>query len=372
MRAISLFGLLVTLMIAIRGGDRAVETTPSPRISTDLSAALSADKDISQVAIGRLRDRGPEVLFRLLALRDRSRLADTPTLDPVKLDAVIDAVGGARYSSVSGLYWYTDWAKATAAARRLGNPILSLRMLGRLTDEFSCANSRFFRTTLYANRQIADHLRDNYVLHWKSVRPVPRVTVDFGDGRRLERTVTGNSIHYVVSPRGEVIDGLPGLYGPAQFLAWLKEVHTVAVTVAESDGERRGVASFLKEWHAQKARSATQRWQADMLKVGENQRSAALSRDRKQTARRGERGPAPPAAAAAALARPKSFTERPLIQNITFMPTNVASTADDLWEEDRRAASQRREARRRECAVDSSRKPKHGRAEPLARPFDRL
>ena len=75
-------------------------------------------------------------------------------------------------------------------------------MLGKLTDEFSCANSRFFRTALYANKEISDYLRDNFVLHWQSVRPVPRVTVDFGDGRKLERTITGNSAHYVLDAAG--------------------------------------------------------------------------------------------------------------------------------------------------------------------------
>ena len=97
-------------------------------------------------------------------------------------------------------------------------------MLGNLTDEFSCANSRFFRTTLYANQEIAQRLREHFVLHWQSVRPVPRVTIDFGDGRKLERTITGNSAHYVLAADGTPLDVLPGLYGPQQFLAWLDDV----------------------------------------------------------------------------------------------------------------------------------------------------
>ena len=34
-----------------------------------------------------------------------------------------------------------------AEAQRTNRPILSLRLLGNLTDDFSCANSRFFRVT---------------------------------------------------------------------------------------------------------------------------------------------------------------------------------------------------------------------------------
>ena len=122
---------------------------------------------------------------------------------------------------MSRLYWYTDMAAAQAAAERTGRPILSLRMLGKLTDEFSCANSRFFRTALYSNKEISDYLRDNYVLHWQSVRPVPRVTIDFGDGRKLERTLTGNSAHYVLTSAGQPLDVLPGLYAPQAFANWL-------------------------------------------------------------------------------------------------------------------------------------------------------
>src|SRR5690606_2917456 len=107
---------------------------------------------------------------------------------------------------------------AKAAASATGKPILSLRLLGKLTDEYSCANSRFFRTILYANESVSKQLRENYVLHWESVRPVPKVTIDFGDGRTLERTLTGNSIHYVLDAQGRVIDGIPGLYGPGAFI----------------------------------------------------------------------------------------------------------------------------------------------------------
>ncbi|HKB39936.1 MAG TPA: hypothetical protein VKD72_26105, partial [Gemmataceae bacterium] len=131
------------------------------------------------------------------------------------------------------MFWYTDLDEAKKAARESGKPILSLRMMGRLTDEFSCANSRFFRTTLYANETISQLLRDRFVLHWKSVRPVPKVTIDFGDGRVLERTLTGNSIHYVLDDQGRVLDGLPGLYGPQQFERWLQEMQQWSARLRE-------------------------------------------------------------------------------------------------------------------------------------------
>jgi len=62
---------------------------------------------------------------------------------------------------------------------------LSLRLLGRLDEDLSCANSRFFRISLYLNTEVSKLLRDRFILYWQSVRPAPRVTIDFGGGRKL-------------------------------------------------------------------------------------------------------------------------------------------------------------------------------------------
>ena len=114
------------------------------------------------------------------------------------VSAALGTVAQQKNSYVAGLYWHTDLESAKKASAASGKPILSLRLLGKLTDEFSCANSRFFRTVLYSNADVSSYLRESYVLHWQSVRPVPTVTIDFGDGRKLERTLTGNSIHYIL------------------------------------------------------------------------------------------------------------------------------------------------------------------------------
>src|SRR4051794_38714030 len=103
----------------------------------------------------------------------------------------LDQLCAQKDAHTSLLYWFTDLPAAIAQARRLRKPILSLRLLGRLDEELSCANSRFFRKLLYPQPQINQILRRDFVLHWESVRAVPRVTVDFGDGRRIERTLTG-------------------------------------------------------------------------------------------------------------------------------------------------------------------------------------
>lgn len=164
--------------------------------------------------------RTPAELARLLARWDRMHDGAARTA----LAERIDLVAGQRYATVSRLYWHTDLAAAKAAAAREHKPILSLRMLGRLDEELSCANSRLFRATLYANQRVATLLRERFVLHWSSERAVPRLTIDFGDGRKVETTTTGNSAHYVLDEHGAVLDVLPGVYAPVAFEAELTKL----------------------------------------------------------------------------------------------------------------------------------------------------
>jgi hypothetical protein len=166
-----------------------------------------------------LRESGPSGLEILIARRQKADLARE---ELASIDQAIDRVAQQRYGSVSRLYWFTDLELAKAEAQRTQRPILSLRMLGHLNEELSCANSRFFRTVLYADPQVAALMRDRFVMHWSSERDVPVITIDFGDGRIMRRTVTGNSVHYILDEQGRVLDAIPGLYSPGKFIAELR------------------------------------------------------------------------------------------------------------------------------------------------------
>jgi hypothetical protein len=146
--------------------------------------------------------------------------------------AELDRVCAQKDAHTSLLYWFTDLGAAVAEARRRGRPILSLRLLGRLDEELSCANSRFFRKLLYP--RLHQLLRSKFVLHWQSVRPVPRVTIDFGNGRRLERTLTGNSVHLVLDCLGRPVDALPGLFDVDTFRDLLESAHALAMADRET------------------------------------------------------------------------------------------------------------------------------------------
>ena len=166
-------------------------------------------------AVAALRQAGPAGMNALLAA--------CPDGDCRGTQDVLDRVCGVRDCADIRLFWYTDLEAAKAEARATGKPILSLRLMGRLDEELSDADSRYFRAVFYQNHEINQILRDRYILHWRSVRPVPRVTIDLGDGTHIERTLTGNSIHYILDSHGRLLEPLPGLYGPSFFQSALEE-----------------------------------------------------------------------------------------------------------------------------------------------------
>lgn len=187
--------------------------------------AVSNDKDLATASIAELRAMGRvglDALFTKYAVEiDRFKKTGEVDENWLRISQALDTVAMQKDDYASQLFWYTDIEEAKRVADKQNKPILSLRLLGNLNEEFSCANSRLFRALLYPNAEISKYLRDNYILHWRSIRPAPRVTIDFGDGRKIERTITGNSIHYILNEDGTIIDALPGLYSPRAFLKYL-------------------------------------------------------------------------------------------------------------------------------------------------------
>lgn len=187
--------------------------------------AVSEDQRASAVATAELRAMGAVGLDALFVkyAADIERFTKTGEADDAwrRIANAIDTVAMQKDAYASHLYWYTDINEAKRVARERNKPVLTLRLLGNLNEEFSCANSRLFRAVLYPNAEVSKYLRENYILHWRSVRPAPRITIDFGDGRKIERTITGNSIHYVLDSNGVLIDAIPGLYSPSAFLKYI-------------------------------------------------------------------------------------------------------------------------------------------------------
>jgi hypothetical protein len=245
-------------------------------------------------AVAGLRAAGPAGLAAFLAAGEH------PT-DP-RWRQTLDSICRQRDCAASRLYWYTDLDAAVAAARSESKPILSLRLLGRLDDELSCANSRFFRTVLYANEEISALLSEQFILHWESVRPVPRLTVDMGDGRKLMGTITGNSIHYVLDQNGRLVDAIPGLYGPRAFTAALERAARVARQVGREPDP--AYANAVRWFHRDRAQAT----EAELARRLEGSGDTARELVQAQAA--------PTAAQASVRAMAKSATEFPVLRQL--------------------------------------------------------
>ncbi len=302
--------------------------------------ATAENADEARAAVAQLRAQGPKGLDALFQTHDaeiKKRLNAAAVLysnpaeaEWLRIAAALDGVAQQKDSFAARLFWHTDLEQAKAAARQSGKPILSLRLLGNLTDELSCANSRFFRATLYSNAQVSNYLREHFILHWSSERPVPRVTIDFGDGRKLETTLTGNSIHYVLDAQGRVVDALPGLYGPAAFLRALQEAEKFALSVR---GQSGGALAFaVRNYHSNRLNRQNQAWAADLAKAGvEIKRAAppvaqpnAVSPNAVTVA---------PATAAASMAVTKSSVEVRLVRELVPDPENLSAITDEAaWQ----------------------------------------
>jgi hypothetical protein len=293
--------------------------TPSA-LHSDALTAIAPDAVAAQAAVDRLRANGPAGLDALLD--EHKAVLDRGAKDPQwsRVNDAIDKVAAQKDAFASRLYWYTDLEQAKAAARASGRPILSLRLLGRLDQDLSCANSRFFRTSLYADPRVSALMRENFVLHWESERPAPKITIDFGDGRTLERTVTGNSVHYVLDAEGRPVDAIPGLTGAGIFKAELADDAQLERSLRGLSPAER--AARLAKYHAIKRAVLNEELPAFMVDAQP----------------RGEG--APTALAASPRAYTKALEQMPLVRTIS--PLEAAPPALETSPELRRLINRHR------------------------------
>ncbi len=289
------------------------------------ATAISANAAESSQAIAQLRSMGPSglnALFKVHAEEINLQVSNplaAKTAHWLRIKTALDAVSQQKDSYLGRLYWYTDFNQAKTEARAAGKPILSLRLLGKLSEEFSCANSRFFRTVLYSNAEVSNRLREQYILHWESVRPAPKVTIDFGDGRKLERTLTGNSIHYVLDTEGQPIDALPGLYGPQAFLRLLGQSESLFATLAKEPKAQS--EARLRAHHRDSVNKLNLAWVADTKKIGgEIPRDFIVTRNQDGT---------PQAIQIPSLAITKAYSETTILRSMTAGSEKLGAITDE-------------------------------------------
>jgi hypothetical protein len=308
--------IALALLLLLNGGIIAIAPQVSVAAKTTSSAEIDRYREQGYAGIDEfLKTNGAE-MARLRTQTDNPRWQE--------LSQTLDRICKQRDCEASRLYWHTDLAQAKQAAAASNKPILSLRMLGNLDEELSCANSRFFRITLYSHPEIAKLLRDKYVLHWQSVRPVPKITIDFGDGRKVQQTITGNSIHYILDKTGRPIDALPGLYAPQAFKRHLAQAAEFVTKYHQlADNERR---TAIDTYHQTQLTNLQANWKQDLDKLGVN---IPLPKSIKSL------NNPPTAAEAGGIAISKSAIESPILQlsRAFYQRSDMLkkATDDPLW-----------------------------------------
>jgi hypothetical protein len=94
---------------------------------------------------------------------------------------------------------------------------------------------------LLSDPEVAQFLKTEVVTSWEMVREVPKITVDFGNGKKISRTIAGNTVMYLCNEYGKVLDAYPGVYTPADFL---KEVRA---SISATKTEPEALAWHMKE-----------------------------------------------------------------------------------------------------------------------------
>ena len=103
---------------------------------------------------------------------------------------------------------------------------------------------------MFSRDDVANFINQNFEAAWESVRPVPIVSINFGNGTVVTRTLHGNIASYICTQEGQVIDILPGVYEPTVYLDRLTRLHPIAHRIAnlpESEGEKI-LASYHRWW----------------------------------------------------------------------------------------------------------------------------
>jgi hypothetical protein len=115
---------------------------------------------------------------------------------------------------------------------------------------------------LFSSSEVAQYINATFEPAWESVRPAPLVTIDFGNGHVVKRTLQGNIATYVCGSDGTVYDILPGIYAPNVYRTQLQSLAALAVSLRsksapKTEDDKRRIAneltSRLRAYHTQQA-----------------------------------------------------------------------------------------------------------------------
>ncbi|MBP7862294.1 hypothetical protein KA183_11470 [bacterium] len=101
---------------------------------------------------------------------------------------------------------------------------------------------------LFSNPEISAYINQNFEPAWESVRSVPTITLDFGNGQKVTRTLHGNIATYVCTADGSIIDVIPGVYEPQAYLRQLKKMSEASRNImVQSDRQFDLISKYHKD-----------------------------------------------------------------------------------------------------------------------------
>ena len=103
------------------------------------------------------------------------------------------------------------------------------------------------RTVLFSNKDLAKFINENFEPVWQSVREVPIVNIDFGNGNTVKRTINGNVATFVCNSNGEVLDVLPGLYSSDSYKSRLEQLCLLNKYIEQFSA--KNVGNLLGNYH---------------------------------------------------------------------------------------------------------------------------
>ena len=106
---------------------------------------------------------------------------------------------------------------------------------------------------LFSEPNVATFINHAFEPVWESVRPVPLIRIDFGNGKVITRTLHGNIATYVCTTDAQVLDVLPGIYTPQTYLDRLKQYTLLAHYVNQAGKQSREAS--LRDYHRVQAQS---------------------------------------------------------------------------------------------------------------------
>ncbi|MCB9919336.1 MAG: hypothetical protein H6832_13115 [Planctomycetes bacterium] len=115
---------------------------------------------------------------------------------------------------------------------------------------------------LFSDKNLAAYMSENFECAWQELRPVPQASIDFGNGRVLKRTLSGNVATWICmpttssastsgasDPANRVIDVIPALFTIEHYQARLAAAHELHGKVCDLDD----ATTVLADWHRQRA-----------------------------------------------------------------------------------------------------------------------